>query len=110
MEHFCEAINNWSKEPLRRVYDAQGIYLCRVCEQCEPVKLAQYRPEILSGYSQADVDEPIEPEDDSWHQEIAMEEGMLHGVGAYNDARGCSLGGEEEHGHHCFGTGCECQG
>lgn len=63
MEHFCEAINDWSKEPLRRVYDAQGIYLCRVCEQCEPVKLAQYRPEILSGYSQADVDEPIEPDE-----------------------------------------------
>jgi len=23
--------------------------------------LAQYRPEILSGYTQSDVDEPIEP-------------------------------------------------
>lgn len=42
-------------------YDAQGIYLCRVCDRCEKQKLGRYRPEILSGYTQADVDEPIEP-------------------------------------------------
>jgi hypothetical protein len=41
--------------------DAQGIPLCRVCDKCEQLKLAQYRPEILSGYTQSDVDEPIEP-------------------------------------------------
>lgn len=45
-----------------REYDAQGIYLDRVCDLCRDVKLAKYRPEILSGYSQADVDEPIEAE------------------------------------------------
>jgi hypothetical protein len=45
-------------------YDAQGIYLCRVCEKCRKAKLAGYRPEILTGYTQADVDEPIEP--DEW--------------------------------------------
>lgn len=44
----------------------------------------------------------------SWRQEIATEEGMLHGVDAYNDAMGYSLGGGEEHGHHCHGTGCPC--
>lgn len=44
-------------------YDAKGIELCRVCEKCEREKLSQYRPEILHGYSQNDVDEPIEPED-----------------------------------------------
>lgn len=44
--------------------DAQGIELCRVCDDCEVEKLSHYRPEILSGYSQHDVDEPIEPE--SW--------------------------------------------
>ena len=44
-------------------YDAQGIYLCRTCPKCKKEKLSKYRPEILSGYSQADVDEPIEPED-----------------------------------------------
>ena len=43
-------------------YDAQGIELCRVCDHCEQAKLARYRPEILSGYNQADVDEPIEDE------------------------------------------------
>lgn len=42
--------------------DAQGIPLCRVCEDCEREKLSKYRPEILSGYTQADVDEPIEPD------------------------------------------------
>ena len=41
-------------------YDAQGIFLCRVCDGCVDMKLKQYRPEILSGYSQNDVDEPIE--------------------------------------------------
>ena len=41
-------------------YDAQGIFLTRVCDTCVEEKLAVYRPEILSGYSQADVDEPIE--------------------------------------------------
>lgn len=41
-------------------HDAQGIPLCRVCEDCRKEKLAKYRPEILNGYTQADVDEPIE--------------------------------------------------
>lgn len=43
--------------------DAQGIPLCRVCEDCEKEKLSKYRPEILTGYNQNDVDEPIEPEE-----------------------------------------------
>ncbi len=43
-------------------YDAQGIELCRVCSACRTAKLSHYRPEILSGYTQADVDERIEPE------------------------------------------------
>lgn len=41
-------------------HDAQGIPLARVCDRCITAKLAGYRPEILSGYTQADVDEPIE--------------------------------------------------
>jgi hypothetical protein len=45
-----------------REYDAQGIYLCRVCDECQEAKLARYRPEILTGYSQDDVNEPIEPD------------------------------------------------
>jgi len=41
-------------------YDAQGIPLARVCDGCVDEVLSKYRPEILSGYSQQDVDEPIE--------------------------------------------------
>lgn len=44
-------------------YDAQGIELCRVCAACREVKLARYRPEILTGYDQHDVNEPIEPDE-----------------------------------------------
>ena len=47
----------------REVYDAQRIYLCKVCPRCERERLAGYRPEILRGYDQNDVNEPIEPED-----------------------------------------------
>lgn len=43
-------------------YDAQRIPLCRVCDACQEDRLAGYRPEILSGYGQSDVDEPIEDE------------------------------------------------
>lgn len=50
------------EKPSRWVYDAQGIPLCRVCDECAPEKLSSYRPEILTGYSEADVDEPIEPD------------------------------------------------
>lgn len=42
--------------------DAQGIPLCKVCDDCREEKLRRYRPEILSGYDQSDVDEPIEEE------------------------------------------------
>jgi hypothetical protein len=41
-------------------YDAQGIFLTRVCDSCVAEKLSKYRPEILSGYNQSDVDEQIE--------------------------------------------------
>jgi len=43
--------------------DAQGIPLNRVCDKCEKHKLAKYRPEILTGYNQNDIDERIEPEE-----------------------------------------------
>jgi len=41
-------------------YDYQGIELAKVCDRCVTFRLAQYRPEILEGYNQSDVDEPIE--------------------------------------------------
>jgi hypothetical protein len=43
--------------------DAQGIPLARVCSRCKDEVLSKFRPEILTGYSQEDVFEPIEPED-----------------------------------------------
>jgi hypothetical protein len=46
--------------------DARGIPLCRVCPDCRDKKLSKYRPCILTGYDQSDVDEPIEPEDNSF--------------------------------------------
>ena len=44
-------------------YDSHGIPLAKVCEKCEKAKLSTFRREILTGYTQADMDEPIEPED-----------------------------------------------
>ena len=58
MHHVCNRNESWAE------YDAQGIYLCRVCDGCVDDKLSAYRPEILSGYTQADVDEPIEADGD----------------------------------------------
>ena len=52
-----------SKEPSQWVSDAQGIPLARVCGHCREAKLSRYRPEILTGYTQEDVNEPIEAED-----------------------------------------------
>lgn len=42
--------------------DARGIPLRRVCDRCRRAKLAGFRPEILSGYDEGDVDEDIEPD------------------------------------------------
>ena len=65
MENFFEPVricNCGSNEQSWWARDAQGIELCRVCSECESQKLSVYRPEILSGYDQDDVDEPIEPD------------------------------------------------
>ena len=48
-----EAYSEWE-------FDAQGIELCRCCDDCRDERLAQYRPEILSGYTPEDMDEPLE--------------------------------------------------
>lgn len=55
--------NCGSGQPSHELYDAQRIYICRVCDDCEPRVRASYRPEIFAGYDQSDVDEPIEPDD-----------------------------------------------
>jgi hypothetical protein len=49
-------------EPTWIETDAQGIYLARVCDKCVDEVLSKYRPEILTGYTQSDVDEPIDEE------------------------------------------------
>ena len=43
-------------------YDARGIYLTRVCDNCVDEKLKGFRPEVLTD-SQYECDEDIEPED-----------------------------------------------
>jgi hypothetical protein len=42
--------------------DAQGIPLIRACDVCWPKKMLAYRPCVRTAYTQADMDEPIEPE------------------------------------------------
>ena len=64
-EHQCVG-GEWSTQESWWAKDAHGIELCRVCDRCKEEKLSKYRPEILTGYTQSDVDEPIEPEDGSW--------------------------------------------
>jgi hypothetical protein len=61
LHHSCVG-GHPSQEPSWWLKDAQGIELCRVCDKCKEEKLARYRPEILAGYNQSDVDEPIEDE------------------------------------------------
>lgn len=52
-----------SGQPSEWQVDAQGIPLCRTCDVCHATAMAKYRPKILTGYTQEDVDEPIEPEE-----------------------------------------------
>ena len=40
--------------------DAQGICLGKVCAKCQDTFLKKYRPEIITGYTQEDVSEPID--------------------------------------------------
>lgn len=61
--NYCDHIDELGYNEGYWVNDAQGIPLCKVCDRCRSVKLSRYRPEILSGYSQDDVSEPIEPEE-----------------------------------------------
>ena len=58
--HMCQEDLRWPE------YDARGIFLCYVCDACRKAKLSRYRPEIFTGYSQEDTDEPIYDEDEGW--------------------------------------------
>jgi hypothetical protein len=43
-------------------FDARGIFITYVCEQCEKEKLSHYRPEVLTNPNYSH-DEPIDDED-----------------------------------------------
>ncbi len=43
------------------IYDARGIALGQVCDNCVKAKKATYRPDVLSNPNY-EADEPIEPE------------------------------------------------
>jgi hypothetical protein len=43
--------------------DYQGIFCAWVCDRCREKTMRRYRPEIFTGYTQADIGEPIEPEE-----------------------------------------------
>jgi len=62
MRTYLEECHCGSGEGANAQFDAQGIFLCYTCPKCHKKKMAGYRPEILTGYTQADVDEDIEPE------------------------------------------------
>ena len=67
--------------------------------------------EILQVMTAEDLTQEDDGEQDwgkHWKQERAMQEGMAHGVDAYNDAMGYDLSSPEPCGHHCVGTGCHC--
>jgi hypothetical protein len=64
-QHEALRRHNCTKEDRRPLTDGRGIFCNYVCDLCEEVKRSQYRPEILDRwYSEADVDEQIEPDDD----------------------------------------------
>jgi hypothetical protein len=44
-------------------YDGQGIFLTYTCDDCHEEQMKGFNPIILGPYTQADVDEPIEPEE-----------------------------------------------
>jgi hypothetical protein len=59
--HVC-VDNQWVDGHANWIHDAQGIPLCKACSKCKTEKLSRFRPEILSGYDQSDVDENIDEE------------------------------------------------
>lgn len=56
--HHC---NETQRQP---EYDARGIFLCFVCPRCRTIKLARYRPEVLTDPNYDALGERIEPDDD----------------------------------------------
>lgn len=42
-------------------FDARGIECCRTCDQCHDIKMARYRPEVLTDANYA-TDDQVEPD------------------------------------------------
>lgn len=55
--HRCDRDERWL------LRDGRGIELSYVCDDCHDARVATYNPAILDYYTQADVDEQIEPEE-----------------------------------------------
>ena len=50
-----------SKKPSRELFDARGIYVARVCDECEPKVRKKYRTEIFTNPNYY-AEEPIDDE------------------------------------------------
>ena len=52
-----------SGEYAEDLYDAKGIYCCKVCDKCRKEKMRGFRAEIFDnpGY---ETDEPVDPDDE----------------------------------------------
>ena len=68
MEYSCKPCRCGSGFDHHPLFDCHGIFCDYVCGACEHETRAKYRPETFSGYTQADIDEPIE--EDVWFPEI----------------------------------------
>ena len=52
---YCQHPGGYSWEE----YDARGIFLCRVCDECQETKLSRYRRDVLTDPNYW-ADEPID--------------------------------------------------
>lgn len=57
IKHLCGCGSGLCHEEL---YDARGIYCCRMCPKCEGLRRSQYRAQVLTD-SNYEADEAIEP-------------------------------------------------
>ena len=57
-----------SGHPCEEMTDAQGINCGLVCTACKAEKMRRFNPWVFTGYTQEDVDEPIEPNDGGFFQ------------------------------------------
>ena len=51
-------------------YDCQGIFKFYYCDKCYEIKKSHSTSITWTGYTQADCDEPIEPEDGGYYGDV----------------------------------------